>query len=67
MADFTGTIGAHEIDTATEPDVALDDKTLRARLADLWPALAIGFGVVLTVVWTGGLSWLLLSLLLLVT
>jgi hypothetical protein len=67
MTDFTGTVGAHEIETATEPDTTFGGKTLRARLADLWPALAIGFGVLLTVAWTGGLSWLLLSLLLLVT
>jgi hypothetical protein len=36
------------------------------RLGDLWRLMMIVAGVVLTIGWTAGLSWLLLSLLLLV-
>jgi hypothetical protein len=63
MTDLTGSV--REIETASPPAIDFAGKTLKARIADLWPAAAIAFGVLLTIAWTGGLSWLLLSLLLL--
>jgi hypothetical protein len=41
-------------------------KGVRARIADAWPSVMVGFGVVLTIAWTGGLSWLAVCLLLMV-
>jgi hypothetical protein len=34
-----------------------------AKVLQLWPAVVIGFGIILTIAWTGSLSWLLVSLL----
>jgi hypothetical protein len=69
MTDITGSV--REIETASRPAIGFagntfPDRTLKAKIADLWPAAVIAFGVLLTIAWTGGLSWLLLSLLLLV-
>lgn len=36
---------------------------IKSRLADLWPPTMIAFGLALTFLWTGGLIWLLLSIL----
>jgi hypothetical protein len=35
-----------------------------ARAADLWPAITIGAGIVLTVVWAGSLLWLFVRIIL---
>lgn len=64
MTGFTGSV--HEIEAASRPAIVFAGKTLKARITDLWPVAVIAFGVLLIIAWTGGLSWLLLSLLLLV-
>jgi hypothetical protein len=33
-------------------------ETVKTALADLWPAIMIGAGIALTVIWTGSLLWL---------
>jgi hypothetical protein len=49
-----------------QPMRAVSVTMTRDGLGDLWRLMMIVTGVVLTVGWTAGLSWLLLSLLLLV-
>jgi hypothetical protein len=39
-------------------------ETVKARLADLWPAAVIGAGIVLTLVWAGSLLWLAVRMIL---
>jgi hypothetical protein len=51
---------------ATSPPVATPAASSFARFSELCPAVMVGFGIVLTIAWTGGLSWLLVSLLRLV-
>lgn len=58
---------AHEVQTTASVTPAVPAiRGVGGKLVDLWPAMTVGFGIVLTVAWTGGLSWLLVSLLLLV-
>jgi hypothetical protein len=56
---------AVEAETDAQPaDVRL--VAITARLAGFWPQSMIALGVVLTLLWSGGLLWLLLWLLALV-
>ena len=64
MTDFTGSV--REVETVSRPAIGFANRTVGGRIAELWPAAVIAFGVLLTIAWTGGLSWLLLSLLMLV-
>jgi hypothetical protein len=56
---------SQEIETTSTP-AATPAAGAFTRFFELWPAFIVGFGVVLTIAWTGGLSWLLVSLLRLV-
>jgi hypothetical protein len=38
-------------------------EAIKARLVDLWPQSIIMFGVALTVIWAGGLVYMLVKLL----
>jgi hypothetical protein len=49
-----------EIASASAPTTAAAPV---ATIAPLWPPVMLGFGVIITLAWTGGLSWLLVSLL----
>lgn len=49
-----------EIASASAPTTAAAPV---AKIGHLWPSVMLGFGVIMTVAWTGGLSWLLVSLL----
>lgn len=60
------TKASRKIETTSPRAAAVPIGNLQARFTELWPALTVAFGVVLTIAWTGGLSWFLVSLLLLV-
>jgi hypothetical protein len=51
-------------DLAPVSAVSAKVETVKTALEDLWPAAMIGVGIVLTVVWTGGLLWLIVWLIL---
>lgn len=63
MTDFVAT--GHAVRTRSPAAFGGSFATIRTKLVDAWPLAMIAFGVVLTLVWSAGLFWLLLSLLLL--
>ena len=54
----------HEVRAGSPAAVGAAVTAVRARLTHSLPLAIIAFGVVLTVVWTAGLFWLLVLLLL---
>jgi hypothetical protein len=58
MAAFVET--AQKIGAVSPPISIASTTAIGARLANLLPITMIGLGLVLTVIWSGGLVWLLL-------
>jgi hypothetical protein len=51
---------AQEIGTASSPAAAVPPGWIKERLAEMWLMTMVVLGLVLSVIWTGGLLWLLL-------
>jgi len=56
-ASFAG--GASGIEAPSASSAVARRTTIKARLAGLWPPVVVGFGLLLTMAWAGGLLWLL--------
>jgi len=58
-ASFAGSASDIEASSASSLPAVARKATIKARLAGLWPPVVVGFGVILTMAWAGGLLWLL--------
>lgn len=64
MRTLTG--AARELKTISSHVGSADSATIRTRIAESLPIAMIAFGLILTAVWTAGLLWMALLLVLIV-